>query len=385
MSRGVVVIIPTTVGLARVQQLRTDKNLHHAVMTVNFRTERASVTSDYAQFVAGDSGVVSRLTRDHRYRVKVSRDIVSGPSWKLGMLFAHLLQNSDSLSETDGPVVEPASPADLVGNAKRVIWATGDVSDELGVLPVVHIMRKLDQSLVLFQWCEDHAIRIDCYFPEQLSLDQAENDEIAARIEKLDSRFSCLSVSRLSKFPETIETGNGKRSRGIRFGSPRSRMIGAGILALGASVAVAAAVTNWQEAGKGTLPVSYTQGGSVHIEVSYEDSGKCYQNRDQRKTLSADVDFGSQNELSLPADALLCGLEWNITGLETLPAAVKITGQVRGGNGSSNTVDAYDGETRVFRESYQAKVERMIFDIPADGDRTSLTASLQIRYAAAAP
>ena len=392
MPGGTAVIIPTTVGLVRVQQLRADKNLHHAVMTVNFRTERANVTSAYAQFVAADTGVISRLTRDHRYRVKVSRNIVSGPSWKFGMLFAHLLQNNDKLSETDGPMPDAPTPSDLVGRAKRVIWATGDVSDELGILPVSHIMRKLDQSLDLFKWCEAHGIPVDCYLPDRLSSDPAEHEAIAERLKKTDARFSCLTVHCLDKFPDDIETVQPEEGTGWLAKLPRSVLVGACLA--GIVVVAGAAGLHWKmdAGGDRTLPLTgagpVTAGpapageGTVHLKVAYEADGKCFQNRTLWKTLDVDLGFGAEEAISLPAEACLCGLEWRISGA-AIPQSVKISSESQGAPANTTVIETYDGASLVYREAYSARISKVRFEAAGEASQPPRTATLQIAYPAA--
>ncbi|KCZ85224.1 hypothetical protein HAD_06065 [Hyphomonas adhaerens MHS-3] len=387
MPGGTAVIIPTTVGLVRVQQLRVDKNLHHAVMTVNFRTERANVTSAYAQFVAADTGVISKLTRDYRYRVKVSRNIVSGPSWKLGMLFAHLLQNSEKLSETDGPMPDSAAPSDLVGRAKRIIWATGDVSDELGILPVSHVMRKLEQSLDLFKWCEAHGIPVDCYLPEELSSEPSEHEEIMEYLNRMEARFSGLSVHRLDKFPEDIETlqSAGAGERRIRL--PRSILVG--ICLFGVLAVAGAASLRWKmnpdESVQGvpTSPEASQAEGGVHLKVVYEENGKCFQNRTLWKTLEVDLGFGGEDALTLPADACLCGLDWSISGADGLSQSVKVASESQGAPSDMETIKNYNGGSRAYREAYSSRISRVSFEVTGNAMQPARVATLQIEYRAA--
>ena len=384
MPGGTAVIIPTTVGLVRVQQLRTDKNLHHAVMTVNFRTERANVTSAYAQFVAADTGVISRLTQDYRYRVKVSRNIVSGPSWKLGMLFAHLLQNNNELSETDGPMPDTAGPSDLVGHAKRIIWATGDVSDELGILPVSHVMRKLDQSLELFKWCETHGVQVDCYCPARLSSEPAEHEEIAERLNKIEARFSCLAIHRLDKFPDDIETIQSRDVGKQRLRLPRKVLLGAGL----ASVLVLAGAVGLQwTKGPKEIPQApptslraVASTGATYLKIVYEEGGKCFQNRNLWKTREFDLGFGGEEVISLPADACLCGLEWSISDSAGIPQTVRISSESQGAPSESETIRNYDGGSLVYRAAYSARISLVSFDVSGDASQTSRVASLRIKY-----
>ncbi|MEO1189088.1 MAG: hypothetical protein AAFW60_08440, partial [Pseudomonadota bacterium] len=201
----VAVIIPTTQGLSRVQQIRIDEQLRHAVMTVNFRTERSTVTIDYAEYVARDAGIISRLTQEYRYRVKLSRDIITGSSWKLGMLAAHVLKQSDALAEVDTPFGDNATAAELVGDSERVVWATGDVSDEYGVLPVAQVKRKLELSQSLFEWCQKHSIPVKLYLPNELDDDPHEHQANEILLQKLARQFSVLSIQRLKQAPKRVQ------------------------------------------------------------------------------------------------------------------------------------------------------------------------------------
>jgi hypothetical protein len=339
----VAVIIPTTQGLARVQQVKIDQQLRHAVMTINFRTERASVTLNYAEFVSSESGIISRLTQEHRYRVKISRDIITGSSWKLGMLAAHVMSQAKLLAEADAPFGEDLTPGDLVGGAKRVIWATGDVSDEYGVIPVARIKLKLEQSQSVFEWCQSQSIPIDLYVPEILDIDPKEHEIVERELSELSTRFAVLTVYKLERAPRTSSRWLSANTSADTIEPPnpwrrmKTRPMAIGVAALAFTAFVISVASN---VGRDKILQSFTKPISekptsfdreLVTTIHYDPAGKCFQNIENRQQRTLTFRASGMQTITLPVTATTCGIDVSYGDLALEKIIVRVekrTGQM---------------------------------------------------------
>lgn len=420
----VAVIIPTTQGLSRVQQVRVDEQLRHAVMTVNFRTERASVTSDYAEYVARDAGIISRLTHEHRYRVKISRDIVTGSSWKLGMLAAHLLQHADLLAQADAPAESQTVPADIVGEAERVIWATGDVSDEYGVIPVAQVALKLEQSHALFEWCVAQSIPIDVFVPSVLDSDPKSNEQAERGLTEIRSRFPSVRIHKLEQAPKDTRAW---LSPGHAVDPPvppePRRWLTPSLLVLGIAAAsgIALAVTT----GGSDVPSPEAPGGDVSVTNSesereaadeeqasdfyeteeeaasvldsdppaatppteieilttlkFHPEGACFEDRENAETITRSIRPAGRLTLDLPRKADICGLEVATTGI----ALDRVSLRMEGGRTSADRDRdiAADDVQSIKNQVFQSpRFNRLVYEIVGQGRAIDATAQIAITF-----
>ena len=418
----VAVIIPTTQGLSRVQQIRVDQQLRHAVMTVNFRTERASVTSDYAEYVARDAGIISRLTHEHRYRVKISRDIVTGSSWKLGMLVAHLLQHANLLAQADAPAESQTSPADIVGAAERVIWATGDVSDEYGVIPVAQISLKLEQSHALFAWCAAQSIPIDVFVPSVLDSDPQLNEQAERSLAAIRSRFPSLRIHQLEQAPTDVHAW---LSPGRAVDSPTSpkprrwllpSLLVSGIVAasgIALTVAISGSEVSPAEKPEIDAPVANIEpdleaaaeekssdlneteeesasvlgsdptAAPTEIEIlttlKFHPEGACFGDRDNAETITQSIRPAENLMLNLPRNSDICGLEVATTGI----ALGRVSLRMEGGRADAerNRDITADDVRSIKNQVFQSpRFNRLVYEIASPGKAIESTAQIDISF-----
>ena len=194
---GWAVYIATTSGPSRVQRLSVDTQLDHSVMTINFRTQRSSVTNRYADFVSLDAGVIGRITGETRYRMRISEDIQRGDSWQLAAYISHLLFAEDKLNELKVPNSEDVQTE--LNTADGVIWASGIIGDDLSVHPVTGIRQKLNTSENLFREAAAMDLPIHCILPLHLSDSAGEEAELRQLISALLTRFPTLSFHRVAR------------------------------------------------------------------------------------------------------------------------------------------------------------------------------------------
>jgi hypothetical protein len=126
------VLIATTEGPATILKIAEDDPEVPSVICIDRTTNVLPISPDYRRFVQKGTGVIARLTNHNSYRIDVDRRIDSGFSWQLPILLAHLLQQQKKLAAR-------GETADVL------LFATGEVKQDLSVSPVDHIEQKIAQ------------------------------------------------------------------------------------------------------------------------------------------------------------------------------------------------------------------------------------------------
>lgn len=384
------VIIPTTKGLSRVQQIRVDEQLRHAVMTVNFRTERSAVTIDYAEYVAQDAGIISHITQEYRYRVKLSRDIITGTSWKLGMLAAHVLKQSDALAEVEAPFRENATAAELVGDSESVIWATGDVSDEYGVLPVAQVKRKLELSQSLFDWCQTHSVRVSVYLPSVLDNDPQENQAIENSLQKLENHFSMLQVHRIERAPKRIQGWGVSNSpspkpfpsRLTRVAKPilicAASLITVAILSVG-TLSLTDKMSQTHNSEKPENVIATTVAPKIKVTILYDPNGACFLNRERLEELTVLLRDDPVKGISIPSPSRTCRVDVELDPSEQERWTIGVEGDGVSSDETPITLSQTRMELR--QPFYMARPKAIVFLPKGEATSTEQETRIEVDYA----
>lgn len=139
------VFIPTTRGAVRVLSITKEAPEIRSVICVAGSFEALPVSGSYDQFVRRPTGVIEKLLGEGSYRTDLDGPVTQGDSWQFGILLAHMLEKSGGLIQSrDAPT------------ANGVIWASGEVSPALDIMPVDHMRQKFSESRARLQALHDN-------------------------------------------------------------------------------------------------------------------------------------------------------------------------------------------------------------------------------------
>ena len=139
------VFIPTTRSAVRVLSITKEAPEIRSVICVAGSFEALPVSGSYDQFVRRPTGVIEKLLGEGSYRTDLDGPVTQGDSWQFGILLAHMLEKSGGLIQSrDAPT------------ANGVIWASGEVSPALDIMPVDHMRQKFSESRARLQALHDN-------------------------------------------------------------------------------------------------------------------------------------------------------------------------------------------------------------------------------------
>jgi len=139
--RTIAIFVATTGGPAQIERL-TPEFAPQSMVCLRRGSDILPISDDYDDFVKRGSGVIEREFGPFDYasfRMDVSESIGAGKSWQLGVFAAHAVTRSDQ--------------AELAGKESIpdvVVWLTGEVDYDLGVVSVGHLAEKIEASRAFF-------------------------------------------------------------------------------------------------------------------------------------------------------------------------------------------------------------------------------------------
>ena len=128
---GYEVIIPTTRHAVKIMSITAETPDIRSVVCLNETYQALPISAGYDQFVRRPTGIIEKLLGPSAYRVDVSAPITQGDSWQLGLALAHILKHNDEFADNRGDTL---------------IWASGEVDNQLRVNSVDHIAAKIESS-----------------------------------------------------------------------------------------------------------------------------------------------------------------------------------------------------------------------------------------------
>ena len=243
MTEIVRVVIATTEGPAAVERLSEEDPAVGSVICLQCKAVALPVSPAYDAFVRRPTGVIEAAYGHSAYRLDVSTPIADGFSWQLGALAAHGLREAGRLAGRDEP-------------CDRVLWATGEVDQNLAVLPVEHLAEKLRASAGLIKELAGAGTRVTLCLPTDnlAELDPDWRHMLGEAVELVPVE----SVGEL--FPHLgLETPVVGRLPQVRRPAPRRRVKAVALAALASVVGLAALTVQLGppgEEGKGRSMVS---------------------------------------------------------------------------------------------------------------------------------
>lgn len=133
---GYEVLIPTTRHAVKVISITAEAPDIRSVVCLNETYQALPISAGYEQFVRRPTGIIERLLGPSAYRVDVSAPITQGDSWQLGLALVHILKHNDEFVDHGGGTL---------------IWASGEVDNQLRVNSVDHIAAKIEASREILQ------------------------------------------------------------------------------------------------------------------------------------------------------------------------------------------------------------------------------------------
>jgi hypothetical protein len=131
------VYIATTEGPAEVQRIAEEEPNVKSVICLDGKALALPISPDYEAFVRRPTGILEKAYGHPAYRMDVSTAISEGMSWQLGALVAHALFAANRLAQKNEP-------------AGQAVWLSGEVDQDLQVLPVEYLREKIRHSGQLF-------------------------------------------------------------------------------------------------------------------------------------------------------------------------------------------------------------------------------------------
>ena len=159
------VYLATTQGAVMVERISREPPPQSAIC-LKRTTKVLPVSSGYDAFVRQPSGVIEREFgpfNDGGFRLDVSSDVADGESWQLGVFVAHALKEAGELAGAEDTFDE-------------VWWLTGEVDNDLNVMPVGHIPDKIRTAAVDIAAMVDSGTPVTLFLSEEnlASIDRGE-------------------------------------------------------------------------------------------------------------------------------------------------------------------------------------------------------------------
>jgi len=171
------VLIATTVGPVQIDSIiEEDKRVPKSLACIANTSNRSSIDTAYAAFVARGTGVIERLYAPGPYRLDISADITKdSASWQLGVFVAHALYANGRLASEKQ-------------DAGTVVWATGQVRPlDLSVTGVGYVGQKIRLSLAQLRTEAEAGRKIIAAWPKVNTTDI--DPDILEELEKLGAKL----------------------------------------------------------------------------------------------------------------------------------------------------------------------------------------------------
>tara|TARA_B100000315_G_scaffold260857_1_gene326433 strand:- start:5007 stop:6293 length:1287 start_codon:yes stop_codon:yes gene_type:complete len=201
------IFVATTGGPAQIDRL-TPEYAPHSMVCLKRGSDILPISGDYDDFVKRGSGVIEREFGPFDYasfRMDVTESIGVGKSWQLGVFAAHAVVASESAELAD----KDASP-------DQVIWLTGEVDYDLGVVSVGHIAEKVAASKTFFDNWHDAGVPVLALVPQAENLVEIDQAELPEGVELVGLSSTAELIAQLGLGPTDAQpiAGSAKSQTG---------------------------------------------------------------------------------------------------------------------------------------------------------------------------
>jgi len=136
------VLIPTTQKVVGITDITKEEKDVLPVVCITNELKPLDISNDYKNFVQNPTGIIEKFTNINSYRLDLTDKIETGESWQFGFAISHLLHHQKLLS---------FSKQNKLINDSKCIWATGKLNNNLDVIEVDYISKKLENSIPIFK------------------------------------------------------------------------------------------------------------------------------------------------------------------------------------------------------------------------------------------